>query len=57
VVDDAGEHRRQPGAGQLGVVLQVLADALQHGPVAVDADHEAVAEHQLHSPSLTASSE
>jgi hypothetical protein len=50
VVDKAGEDRRQPGAGQLGVLLQVLADALQHRPVAVDADHEAVAQHQLHLP-------
>jgi hypothetical protein len=50
VVDKAGEDRREPGAGQLGVVLQVLADALQHGSVAVDADHEAVAEHQLYLP-------
>jgi hypothetical protein len=50
VVDHAGEHRRRPGAGQLRVVLHVLAEVLQHGPVAVDADHEAVAEHQLHLP-------
>jgi hypothetical protein len=50
VVDKAGEDRRQPGAGQLGVVLQVLSDVFQHGPVAVDADHEAVAQHQLHLP-------
>jgi hypothetical protein len=34
VVDDAGEHRGQPDADQLGVVLQVLAGALQHRPVA-----------------------
>jgi hypothetical protein len=50
VVDDAGQHPREPGAGQLGVVRQVLADALEHGRVAVDADHEAVAEHQLYLP-------
>jgi hypothetical protein len=56
VVDDATEHRRQPGAYQLRVVLQVLAGALQHDPVAVDTAHEAVAEHQLYLPDLTASS-
>jgi hypothetical protein len=31
-------------------VLQVLAGVLQHDPVAIGADHEAVAEHQLHLP-------
>jgi hypothetical protein len=50
VVNDAGEHRRQPGTDQLRVVRQVLADALQHGPLAVNADHEPVAENQLHLP-------
>jgi hypothetical protein len=56
VVDDVREHRGQPGTGPLRVVLQVLAGALQHDPVAVDADHEAVTEHQLDFPTLTASS-
>ena len=47
MVEDAGEHRRRAGAGQLGVGPEVLAHPL-HGPlVAVDADHEAVAKHQL----------
>jgi hypothetical protein len=36
------------GAGQLRVLVQVLADTLQHGPVAIDADHKAVAEYQLY---------
>jgi hypothetical protein len=50
VVDHAGEHGRQPGADQLGIGLEVLAHLLEDGAVAVDTDHEVLAEHQLHLP-------
>jgi len=48
MVDDAGEHRRWAGAGQPGVGREVLAPTLEDRRVAVNADHEAIAEHQLH---------
>jgi hypothetical protein len=50
VVDDAGEPCRQPGTDQFGIGLEVLAHLLEDGGVEVDADHEALAEHQLHFP-------
>jgi hypothetical protein len=46
--DDPGEHRRWAGAGQPGVGREVLAPTLEDRRVAVNADHEAIAEHQLH---------
>jgi hypothetical protein len=56
VVDDAGEHCRQLGTDQFGIGLEVLTHLLEDGGVAVDADHEALAEHQLHLPEADFSS-
>ncbi len=38
------------GADQFGIGLEVLAHLLEDGGVAVDADHEVLAEHQLDLP-------